>query len=108
MNDDDMFLAVSRLIEQGGGIALARDGAVIEEMPLPLGGLMSDQSGAWVNDRLAAIHEAAYRLLGVNPRLEPAMSLCFMSLAVIPALKITDMGLFDTGKGGFIPVNRET
>jgi adenine deaminase len=104
VNDGDMFLAVSRLVELGGGIVLARDGKVIEEMPLPLGGIMSDQSGAWVNVRLAAIHEAAHRQLGVNPRLDPAMSLCFMSLAVIPALKLTDMGLFDTEKGAFIPV----
>jgi adenine deaminase len=104
VNDEDMYRAVDRLIGLGGGIALARDGAIIAEMPLPLGGLMSDQSGEWVNERLGAIHDAAHRRLGVKAELEPAMSLCFMSLAVIPDLKITDMGLFDGKKFAFIPI----
>jgi adenine deaminase len=104
VNDEDIYRAVDRLIRLGGGIALARDGTIIEEMPLPLGGLMSDQSGEWVNGRLGAIHDAAHNRLGVKAELEPVMSLCFMSLAVIPDLKITDMGLFDGKKFAFIPI----
>jgi adenine deaminase len=104
VNDTDITLAVETLLSQGGGIAVVRDGKVLEVMSMPLGGVMSDQSGEWVEDKLAAIHNAAWRDLGIKPEIEPVMTLCFMSLAVIPELKITDMGLFDVGKFEFIPV----
>jgi adenine deaminase len=57
-----------------------------------------------VDEKLIAIHEAAYRELEINREIEPVMTLCFMSLAVIPELKLTDMGLFDVGKFDFIPI----
>jgi adenine deaminase len=104
VNDADMTLAVETLLLQGGGIAVVRDGVVLEVMPMPLGGVMSDQSGEWVEEKLSRIHNAAWRDLGVKRDIEPVMTLCFMSLAVIPSLKITDMGLFDVEKFCFIPV----
>jgi adenine deaminase len=100
---DDMAFAVEKLLTQGGGIMLVKDHAVLESMPLPLGGLMSDQSGEWVNQKLRAIHETAHRELGVSREVEPVMTLCFMSLPVIPELKLTDMGLFDVEQFRFIP-----
>jgi adenine deaminase len=103
VTDADMAFAVEKLLAQGGGIILVKDGAVLESMPLPLGGLMSDQSGEWVDKRLIAIHERAHRELEVSREVEPVMTLCFMSLPVIPELKLTDMGLFDVGKFSFIP-----
>jgi adenine deaminase len=72
-------------------------------MPLPLGGLMSDRDGEWVDKKLTALHHRAAADLGVNKDVEPLMSLCFMSLVVIPELKITDMGLFDVGQFKAIP-----
>ena len=57
--------------------------------------------------RLEAIHEEAYTQLGIHRSVEPVMTLCFMSLAVIPELKLTDMGLFDVTKFQFIPVEAE-
>jgi adenine deaminase len=104
ITDDDMVFAVEKLLAQGGGIVLVKGRAVLESMPLPLGGLMSDQSGEWVDQKLLAIHEIAYRELGVSREVEPVMTLCFMSLPVIPELKLTDMGLFDVGKFSFIPL----
>jgi adenine deaminase len=65
---------------------------------------MSDQSGEWVDGKLAALHQKAVEGLGVSRDVEPLMTLCFMSLAVIPELKITDSGLFDVGRFGFIPL----
>jgi adenine deaminase len=65
---------------------------------------MSDQTGGWVNQKLIALQAAAYDVLGVNPEVEPVMTLCFMSLAVIPEIKITDMGLFDVTQFAFIPL----
>ncbi|MDR2246834.1 MAG: adenine deaminase [Treponema sp.] len=104
VSDREIAFAVEQLLEQNGGVTVVSGGRVLERMPLPLGGLMSDRSGEWVNKKLNAIHEAAFRELGVNPDLEPVMSLCFMSLPVIPDLKITDMGLFDVGRFSFIPI----
>ncbi|MDR0585115.1 MAG: adenine deaminase [Treponema sp.] len=105
--DGDMAAAVERLIALNGGAVLVRDGAILEEMPLPLGGLMSDQSGEWVDRKLRSLQQKAVDDLGVNDKIEPLMTLCFMSLPVIPCLKITDMGLFDTSAFKFIPVEAE-
>ncbi|MDR2259233.1 MAG: adenine deaminase [Treponema sp.] len=107
VNDTDMAVAVERLIAMGGGAALVRDGIVLEEMPLPLGGLMSDRDGEWVDKKLTALHHRAVAGLGVSKDVEPLMSLCFMSLVVIPELKITDMGLFDVGQFKAIPPEAE-
>jgi adenine deaminase len=104
VSDSDIACAVEELLKQNGGAVVVRDGRTVERMPLPLGGLMSDQSGEWVNERLNSIHRAAFQELGVNPDLEPVMSLCFMALPVIPALKLTDMGLFDVERFTFIPI----
>ena len=68
---------------------------------------MSDRSGEWVKDKLIKIHDKAYNELGVSHDVEPTMTLCFMSLPVIPEVKITDMGLFDVTKLEFINVEAE-
>ena len=62
---------------------------------MPVAGLMSDQSGQWVDERLTAIHKAAFQELGIAGEVEPIMTLCFMSLPVIPELRLTDRGLVD-------------
>jgi adenine deaminase len=104
VSDAEMVCAVEHLIAQGGGIVLVKDGAVLEQMPMPLGGVMSDRDGEWVDKKLVSIHETAHRELRVNRQVEPVMTLCFMSLAVIPELKLTDMGLFDVEQFTFIPI----
>ena len=107
VNDDEMEFAVNSLVEQEGGIVLVKEGKVIESMPMPIAGLMSDQSGEWVDQKLTDIHEKAYEELGICGEVEPVMTLCFMSLAVIPEIKLTDMGLFDVTTFSFIPVEVE-
>ena len=107
VSDDEMAFAVESLKRQNGGIVLVKDGEIIESMPMPIAGLMSDQTGEWVAERLSAIHEKAHSTLGVDRTVEPVMTLCFMSLAVIPELKLTDMGLFDVTKFSFIPLEIE-
>lgn len=104
VSDEEMEFAVNKLIEQEGGIVIVKDGRVIENMPMPIAGLMSDQSGEWVDQKLTLIHEKAYDELGIDKNVEPVMTLCFMSLAVIPEVKLTDMGLFDVTTFSFIPV----
>ena len=104
VNDDEMECAVNELVAQEGGIVLVKDGKVIESMPMPIAGLMSDQSGEWVDEKLTAIHEKAYAELGICGDVEPVMTLCFMSLIVIPEIKLTDTGLFDVTTFSFMPV----
>lgn len=106
-SDEDMAFAVGKLIEQNGGVILVKDGEVLESMPLPIAGLMSDQSGEWVDAKLQSIHEIAYEQLGVHESVEPVMTLCFMSLPVIPELKITDKGLFDVTKFDFTTIEAD-
>lgn len=84
-----------------------KDGEIVDSMPMPIAGLMSDRDGRWVAEKLESIHENAYTKLGIHRSVEPVMTLCFMSLAVIPELKLTDMGLFDVTQFQFIPVEAE-
>ncbi len=104
VNDEDMAFAVQKLIGQGGGLILVKDQQILTGMSMPIAGLMSDQSGEWVDEKLARIHQIAHDTLGVNRDVEPIMTLCFMSLAVIPEIKLTDMGLFDVTKFDFITI----
>lgn len=104
VSDEEMEFAVNSLVEQEGGIVLVQGGQIVESMPMPIAGLMSDQTGEWVEERLISIHEKAYGELGVCRDVEPVMTLCFMSLAVIPEIKLTDMGLFDVTQFSFIDV----
>jgi adenine deaminase len=107
VNDADMAAAVKRLITIGGGVVIFKDGEMLEEMPLPLGGLMSDQGGEWVDKKIKALEKIAVEELGVSREVDPLMTLCFMALPVIPELKITDMGLFDVGAFKFIPIEAD-
>ncbi|BBF43641.1 adenine deaminase [Lachnospiraceae bacterium KM106-2] len=107
VSDEEMEFAVNALLAQGGGIVAVKKGKVLESMPLPIGGIMSDKDGKWVEEKVTKIHEVSYKELGIQLSVEPIMTLCFMSLAVIPELKITDMGLFDVTKFEFLPIDAE-
>lgn len=92
-NDDDMKAALTAVVDMGGGFAVARDGSVQDELPLPIAGLMSELPMRMVRDQLDRLIQAA-RNLG-SPLSDPFMTLGFLALPVIPALKITDKGLVD-------------
>jgi adenine deaminase len=89
----DMALAANRLTEIEGGFVVAKGGAVLAELALPVAGLMSLAPFEEVRDRLVELRAAA-RSLGVQLE-EPFLQLAFLALPVIPALKITDRGLVD-------------
>ncbi len=106
-SNEDMAFAIEKLIEQEGGVVLVKNGEVIENMPMPIAGLMSDKDGKWVDKKLTSLHNKAFEELGIYQNVEPVMTLCFMSLVVIPEIKITDKGLFDIMKFDFISLEAE-
>lgn len=106
-NDEDMATAVQALKEQEGGVVLIESGKIIGNMALPIAGLMSDLTGEEVAQQEAEINRLAHDLLGVSNNVDPIMTLGFMSLAVIPNLKITDIGLVDVTKFAIVPVSIE-
>ena len=92
---------------QEGGIAVALDGAVIASMPLPIAGLMSDRDGHWVEEQAEAIYAAGHEVLGIHEDVDVVMTLCFMSLPVIPQIKLLDTGLFDVDAFAFMDIEAE-
>ena len=93
----DMAVAVARLAEIGGGQVAVRDGRVLAEVRLPIGGLMSDRSAPEVAGEVRGLAEAASQGLGVTID-APFMQLSFLGLSVLPELRITDKGLVDVMK----------
>ena len=92
VDDQDLYLALERVREMGGGLAAVSGGEIKAELGLPLAGLMSLEGGVEVAAELKKFHLAA-RDLGCPA--DPFMALSFLALAVIPALKLTDRGLVD-------------
>lgn len=103
-NDHDMAVAVEDLASLGGGMTIVRDGVVAHHMALPIAGLMVDKPAREVASEIKTMHDMAFSVLNVNPKIDPFMTLCFMSLPVIPSYKVTDMGLFDVDAFKFVPV----
>lgn len=99
-NDADMLTAAAALRSEGGGIAVAVDGEVKAILPLPYAGLMSDKKMEFVNRRLKQLRYWAGEL-GVPEHSNVFMSLAFLALPVIPALRLTDKGLVDVNRFTF-------
>ena len=104
VSNEEIFCAVNALIKMEGGMVLVKDGEVISSIPLPIGGLMSNLSGEELKEKLDALHEKAHAELGISREVEPVMTLTFMSLPVIPEIKLTARGLFDYDSFKFIPI----
>ena len=100
-NDADMAVASNRIAQNHGGIVVVKDGTVLAELSLEIAGLMSDKPLAQVNDLLESAKEAAYSL-GVGKDIDPFMTLSFMSLPVIPTLRLTTRGVIDVNTQQYI------
>jgi adenine deaminase len=105
VDDADMAACVMRLAEIGGGIVIAEGGRAVEELPLPIAGLMSDRPLAEVHERLRSM-EGRLKAMGVGMA-SPFMTLSFLALSVIPELKITDRGLVDVNRFELVPLGIE-
>lgn len=100
-NDRDMLMAIEALRECGGGYCVVSRGIVLARLPLPIAGLMTDAPVEDVLARQQALLEAA-KSLGADERTDPLIALSFLALPVIPAVRLTDEGLFDVTKMEFI------
>ena len=101
-NDGDMLAAVGHVARLGGGLTAAVGGQVVGAVPLPVAGLMS-------NEPLETVAAQLERLLATTRELgcrlpDPYMSLSFLALPVVPALKLTDQGLVDVAQFRFVPL----
>ena len=94
----DMAVAVNQLKNIGGGIVVVRDGEVLAELPLPIAGLMSPESVKVVAGQYDAVR-AATHTLGVPKEINVSPMASFMSLPVIPKIKITAKGVVDVKNG---------
>jgi adenine deaminase len=100
--DEDILACARRLQELGGGCVVADGVAVVGELPLPVAGLLSAEPAEQVVAELETLHELL-RGLGVTVE-APFMTLSFLALSVIPALKITDHGLVDVERFEIVPL----
>lgn len=93
-NDDDIAVAVNAIKDSKGGIAVVENGKIKALLELPIAGLMSDEPLTTVNEKLENAKSSAYEL-GADKSIDPFMTLSFLSLPVIPSLRITTKGVFD-------------
>lgn len=100
-NEADMAAAVNRVVELNGGIVVWDGGQSVAEVPLAIAGIMSDEPLVTVNEKLETAKDAAHKL-GVNPGIDPFMTLSFMALPVIPSLRITTRGVFDVTTQSYV------
>ena len=101
-DDRSIVTVVERLRELGGGLVVADGDAVLAELPLPVAGLLSDRPLAEVLEASREV-AAAIQALGVSFP-QPVQMLAFLSLSVIPSLKITDRGLVDVERFELVPL----
>ncbi|NBY20157.1 hypothetical protein EBQ74_07915 [bacterium] len=102
-NLSDMQVALRTLIDHQGGFVVVQNGTVLADLALPLGGLMTEISPSEVEKKLIKLREASRAIGCVLP--EPFLQLAFLSLPVIPTLKLTDKGLVDVEKFSIISVS---
>ena len=100
-NDGDMLLAVEALQDCGGGFCVVSQGIVLARLPLPIAGLMTDAPVEDVLARQQALLDAAASI-GCSGQSDPLVALSFLALPVIPAIRLTDEGLFDVTTMSFI------
>lgn len=100
-NDDDMVIAANHIANIQGGITIVSNGKILETLPLPIAGLMSDKDPLHVMSTIKKLNSIA-KSLGIPDEIDPFLTLGFMALPVIPHIRITDQGLFDSKEFKFI------
>ncbi|MDF2611487.1 MAG: adenine deaminase, partial [Lachnospiraceae bacterium] len=102
-NDTDIAIAANCIRDMQGGWAIALDGKIIGNLPLSIGGLISNLDAVTLSGNIHEIKEIA-KSLGAAEGIDPFMNLAFISLTVIPELRLTTIGLFDVSKQQLVPI----
>jgi adenine deaminase len=102
-SDEEMFLAVNHIKKMNGGIAIVSGKEVIASLPLAIGGLMSENDYLKVQEQLNSLNQAL-SIIGVDAVFNPFLTLSFLTLPVIPEIKLTDRGLFEFKKFSHINI----
>jgi adenine deaminase len=102
VGDSDMSAAVETIVKMAGGLAVVSEGRLLAQLALPIAGLMSEAPLYEVAAGLGRLITATH-FLG-SPLGDPFMTLSFLALPVIPALKLTDRGLVDVEKFQIVPL----
>ncbi len=100
-NEEDMAFAANRIVENCGGITVVDGGKVLGDVVLEIAGLMTDENLVTINEKLENAKEKAFEQ-GVSRGIDPFMTLSFMSLPVIPTLRLTTRGVLDVIKQQYV------
>ncbi len=100
-NDEDMAMATNEIVKNRGGISVVSKGKSLGQVTLEIAGLMSESPLEVINEDLENAKAKAYEL-GVTETIDPFMTLSFISLPVIPALRVTTTGVFDVNKWDYV------
>lgn len=101
VSDADIALAMNRVAQMGGGMVVVDQGEIKAELALPVAGLISEQPLEEVNELLEKAKKMAFKQ-GVSEGIDPFMTLSFLSLPVIPSLRLLTRGTFDVNKWSFV------
>ncbi len=107
VNDAAIMRAIQAITETDGGLSVVSDDAVLATVPLAIGGLLSNQPYRIVAKQMQALR-AAFMTISHDVQYDPFITLSFLTLPVIPSIKLTDQGLFDFDRFDFIPVVEST
>lgn len=102
-SDQELFAAIRHVQKMNGGLVVVDEGEIVASLALPVGGLMSDKDYLSVYNSLQTLHEGLARI-GSPQAFNPFLALAFLTLPVIPELKITDKGLFEFASFSHIDV----
>ncbi len=92
--EEDILFAVKAIEEMQGGMVVVREGAILEKLPLPIAGLMSEENVETTQEIMDRLKQLTYEM-GVNRGIDPFMTLSFISLPVIPKLRLTTRGVVE-------------
>lgn len=106
-NDEDMLAAAQAIETMQGGLVLIRSGKVVQSLPLEIAGLMTNRPAQETAGKKRALIEAAHRDFHIPEGIHPIMTLGFLPLAVIPHLRLTDLGLFDVDRFCHVNIDPE-
>ena len=92
-NDEDILLAIQAVEEAQGGYVIVSGGKIVDMLPLPIAGLMSDKASDEVTKKVASMLKETAKL-GISKDVDPFITLSFMALTVIPEVRITERGIY--------------